>query len=145
MFGALPASVLLSVARDSGCYTQLELDLQCPPFYFIDPEYMCDLFAGIQTYSSSGNRFGSICREAHPAWQALREALGRAGLIKVETRWCNGDVVLKPFYLNNFLMLEGDKFYSATASSNKKQLTQNYNEGKIDPNVKNYRSEEDYF
>lgn len=145
MFGGVPASLLMDIARQNGCYTQLELDLGCPPFYFIDPKYMCDVFNGIRHYSPDGQQYGTICYTDHPAWATLRSMLENKGYIKTERSWSNGDRVIKPFYLNNFLLIEGDKFCCAAAAGNDKKLTENYNDGKIDPTVKNYRPEDEFY
>ena len=57
----------------------------------------------------------SIGSKDHPEFTRLREQLEKAGYIKIERGWWNGDSVLKPFKLNNFKFKKGDKFMCASA------------------------------
>lgn len=145
MFGAIPASMLFDMARSQGIYTQLELDLECPPYYVLNPEFMVSVPETISYYNSSGEKYGTHTSVDHPSFTKLREHLGTKGYIEIQRSWCNGDRVLKPFYLNNYILLPGDQFSCGAAMSGRKQLTKNYNDGKIDSSAKNYRDENDYF
>lgn len=143
MFGAVPASLLFDVARSQGVYFQLELDLQTPPFYFIKPEYFSDIPKTLSYYSPDGKKFGSLSHVYHPSFTELREHLERKGFIQTE-QWHNGDTVLKPFYLNNYLLIEGDRFLSAPAWKWHSDKKMNYNNGEILEGIKNYRADDDY-
>tara|TARA_Y100001936_G_scaffold246933_1_gene291803 strand:- start:2515 stop:2745 length:231 start_codon:yes stop_codon:yes gene_type:complete len=75
----------------------------------------------------------------------MRRHLENNGYIETQ-QWHNGDRVLRPFFLNNFLMCVGDRFLCPSAMSLNRDLTENYNEGEILPGLKNYRdSEDDYY
>lgn len=139
MFGGIPASLILEVARASGAYTQLGLDLQCPPFYFIRPEYLCNVPDVLEYYSESGQKSGSYGVADHPSFTRLRKHLHSSGYIEMVEYGCNMDEVLKPFYLNNYLLLEGDRFLCSSALGCRKEFTENYNNGEIGLTGKNYR------
>lgn len=51
----------------------------------------------------------------HPKFTELRQALESQGYIKIEKSWSNGDIVLKPFFLNGKKFNTGEKFLCATA------------------------------
>lgn len=53
--------------------------------------------------------------EDHPEFTVFRNRLEKEGYIKTERDWCNGDIVLKPFYLNNKRFKKDDRFFSAVA------------------------------
>lgn len=144
MFGAVPIGLIHDIAVSQGVYYQLELDLDCPPYYFINPEYLCSVFSGLKYYNSKQESFGSVSHDYHPAFQKLRGHLERNGYIETQP-WHNGDRVLKPFFLNNYLLCPGDKFYCASAMGYKKEITENYNDGKILPDLKNYREDDESF
>lgn len=142
MFGALPASVFLSINRSMGVMTQIELPLDCPPWFFIDPSFICSVPHTIKQYSSSGTLYSSYGLVDHPSFELLRSRLESQGYIKTERNWSNGDTVVAPFYLNNWLFIEGDRFLSASAMSHQDVVTTNYNGGDIDATIKNYRDDE---
>lgn len=142
MYGGIPASVLLDYAKSIGIYSQPPLDgLHTPPWFFIEPEYLCSVVNKISYYSPDGKPYGTHGTVDHPSFTRLREHLVGEGLISVERGWINGDRVLKSFYLNNYLMLPGDKFLSASAMWHYMERNGNYNNGQIDPTVKNYRND----
>ena len=140
MYGVIPASLIMELAHKMGIYSQPELEgLHTPPWYFIKPEYLCRVRKELEYFSPDGKRCGISGVVDHPSFTELREHLGTKGLIKIERSWSNGDRVLKSFYLNNYLMLPGDTFSSAGAMHYTLSLHGNYNNGQIDPTVKNYR------
>lgn len=146
MYGAISASVLFDHAKSMGMYVQQPLaGLETPEWYFIKPEYLCAVTNEIQYYSADGQRYGSHGSVDHPSFTRLREHLAKKGLIHIERSWCNGDRVLKSFYLNNYLMLPGDRFPSASAMMYPLTRKGNYNNGEIDPTVKNYRDASEIF
>ena len=51
----------------------------------------------------------------HSEFTALRDRLEKLGYITIERGYWNGDRVVKPFYLNDVLFSEGDKFFCALA------------------------------
>ncbi len=143
MYGGISADLLVNYARRVGIYMQLELEgLHTPEWYFINPEYLTDVVDQLQYYSPCGETHGSHGSVDHPSYTRLRKHLAEKNLIHMELGWRNGDRVNKSFYLNNYLMLPGDKFSCAAAMKYTMQKHGNYNNGKIDPTVKNYRDEE---
>lgn len=144
MFGAVSIGLIHDIAVSQGVYYQLELDLDCPPYYFIKPEYLCDVFSGLKYYDSKQASFGSVSFDYHPAFQTLRSHLESNGYIETQ-QWHNGDRVLKPFFLNNFLLCAGDRFYCASAMGHKEEIIENYNDGNILPGLKNYREDDESY
>lgn len=59
--------------------------------------------------------FTSTTTIDHPKFTELREQLAKDGFIKIESRWWNGDEVVKPLMLNNKKFKVGDKFPCAAA------------------------------
>ena len=57
----------------------------------------------------------SISNKDHDEFTKLREELNRLGYIKIERSWWNGDVVLKPFMMNEWKFHKGHKFPCAAA------------------------------
>lgn len=57
----------------------------------------------------------SISVKDHDEFTKLRNHLEELGYIKTERGWWNGDIVLKPFYLNGLLFKQDQKFLSAAA------------------------------
>lgn len=142
MFGAIPASIWIEAGRRQGVMTQLELDLGCPPWYFIKPEYLTDVHETLSYCSPDGKTYGSHGTVGHPSFTKLRNHLESRGYIHTVRNSSNGDTVLEPFYLNNYLFLPGEKFSCAGAiRCCHKQIVNGYNDGKIDPTVKNYRDD----
>ena len=130
MFGAVPISLFTELQSAQGIYYQLELDLGCPPYYFLDPKYFKDEYTGLSYYNSKQQKYGVISHECHPAFKSLRKHLEAAGFIETKP-WINGDTVTQPFYFNNHLMEVGDRFLCASACKNVSELTEKYNNGKI--------------
>lgn len=142
MYGAISGDLLLELAHKMGIYSQPELEgLHTPEWYFIKPEFLCDVPDEIVYYSPDGKRFSSAGSVDHPSFTRLREHLASKGLIEIQRSWRNGDSVVKSFYLNNYLMLPGDKFACAAAMQYTLKRYGNYNNGEIDPTMKNYRDE----
>ncbi len=97
----------------------------------IDPAHLCSVIVQKEYNLYSGkkqlteeetvnvllgkNRIFSTHYEDHPSFASLRKQLGNEGLISVVTNYWNGDVVLKPFYLNGALFKKGDRFPCASA------------------------------
>ena len=61
------------------------------------------------------NNMSSTSSIDHPEFAKLRNQLEAEGFIETRRYCWNGDSVLKPFYLNDVLFREGDRFYSAAA------------------------------
>lgn len=141
MFGAIPFSVYRDIGRSQGVMIQLDLDLGCPPWYFINPEYLESLPKTLSHYSPSGLRYGSHGSIDHPSFTELRNHLESRGYIHTIRTSSNGDTVLEPFYLNNYLMMPGEQFSCGAAMRHNKQIVNGYNGGEIDPTVKNYRDD----
>lgn len=116
MFGALPISFYLDIARSEGVMYQLPLFLT-PPKFEIKEEYLTDVFTGWkQTMNGEGKEnFGVISYTDHPAFTALRNKLENDGYIKTERSHSNGDRVLYGFYLNDIYFPKGAKFPCAGA------------------------------
>ena len=57
----------------------------------------------------------SIGNREHDEFTKLRNQLEELGYIKCERSWCNGDRVLKVFYLNGWKFRKGHKFPCAAA------------------------------
>lgn len=140
MYGAISGQFMLELAHKMGMYAQPELEgLHTPQWFFIKPEYLCRVRDELTYFNPKGQPYGISGDVDHPSFTRLREHLGSKGLIKIERSWTNGDRVLKSFYLNNYLMLPGDKFSSAGAMHYTLSRHGNYNDGQIDLTVKNYR------
>lgn len=117
MFGAVPAEWFMELASDMGIMTQLELDI--PRHYIIDEEFLTSVPVSFYHLNGKGQKTGSMSSVDHPAFTSLRDHLEAVGYIKTERHWCNGDRVIKPFYLNDFYFNIGDKFSSAAAMAGK--------------------------
>ncbi|MFY0656278.1 MAG: hypothetical protein JXR12_05955 [Neptunomonas phycophila] len=141
MHGAIPIGILMDIGRREGVMTQMELDLDCPAWYFIKPEFLCNVFDGISYRSPKGEKYGTLSHSDHPAFAHLRDHLENNGYIATERSWSNGDTVLKSFYLNNYLFMPGEQFSCATAMWCHKELIDNYNDGEPDYTQKNYRDD----
>lgn len=141
MFGAVPASLIMDVARSKGVYYQLELDLGCPIWVFVSPRYLTAETKGYQTFDERGRKNGMTGSVDHPYFTETRNWLHNNGWIKMETGYWNGDKVIKPFYFNNVLLNAGESFGCAPAMSGKR-FTKNYNGGEPDYSLKNYINDE---
>ena len=60
----------------------------------------------------------SIYNKDHDEFTKLRDRLEELGYIKTERGWRNGDIVLKSFKLNGWVMRKGHKFPCAAALKN---------------------------
>lgn len=108
MFNAIPASLLMELAKRDGYMEQLSFDF--PPVITIKREYLTSVPMG---YNWDG--YGMIHSIDHPAFTELRERLGKEGFISIERNWSNGDRVTKPFYLNKIYFDVGERFTCAPA------------------------------
>jgi len=127
MFGAVPASLILSLAKSDGVMSQLQLDLGCPPWVFVDPELLTSCVAGFSVVGGDGESTGVSSSEDHPRFRDTRQWLANKGYIDMVTTWHNGDTVLKPFYFNNVFKQVGDSFMCAAAMQ--RSHTELYNHG----------------
>ena len=127
-WGALPASIMLDLAKKNGAYYQLELDLDCPPWVFVKPEYLTSVTNGFNVITGNGGSSGLSGTEDHPRFRDTREWLAQNEYIYKETKWLNGDRVTKPFYFNNVFMDVGTQFSCASAMGHSEYI-ENYNEG----------------
>ena len=113
---AIPASVILDLARQKGVGYQLPLKLHIPKFQ-INEDYLTDCpvtFShnnGGETEECGMRGFSQV---DHPSYDALRRYLGANGYIEVGQGW-NGDITLKEFELNGVLFGVGDTFLCASA------------------------------
>ena len=99
--------------------------------FFIDEEYITDVTDRIE-YDLIKDRNNpthediikvlkgydksvSIGNKDHDEFNKLRNQLEAEGYIKCQRSWWNGDIVLKPFYLNEWLFKKNHKFLSAAA------------------------------
>ena len=124
----IPAELLIAEARRLGIYSQLELDL--PPEYFIDEEYLTNVIVRYSWINGSGGKNSTTSRVDHPSFTGLREHLGARGYIEIERGWWNGDKVLKPFKLNTYDFKPGDQFSSASAMGNHFRVKQKNETGR---------------
>ena len=141
MFGALPATLLLDLAKTQGAYTQMELDLDCPPWIFVDPVYLTSVATGHDIIQSNGKHTGVVGSKDHPYFTDTRNWLARNGYIDMQTQWHNGDRVLKPFYFNNVYLGTGTQFSCAAAMHYSHGKPELYNGGKPLP-APNYITEQ---
>ena len=72
------------------------------------PEELIKVLKGYQKIISFGNK-------DHPEFTKLRNKLEELGYIECQRSWINGDVVLKPFKLNEWTFRKGHKFACADA------------------------------
>ena len=136
MYGGIPASLIFEISAREGVMYQLDLDLECPIWVFVNPKYLTSESKGYSYYSETGKSYGSMGITDHPYFADTRDFLGNKGYIHIERSWSNGDRVLKPFYFNNVLLEKGDKFMCAAAMYYSHH--KNYNDGKPDFDLKNY-------
>jgi hypothetical protein len=86
------------------------------PRYRIPTEYVTSVVDMIDCeQSETGVNWSSHGTVDHPSFTRLRNHLEAKGYIDTSRVSCNGDSVLKEFYLNDVLFNEGDRFYSACA------------------------------
>jgi len=130
MLGAIPAELLLDLAKQNGAMFQLDLDLECPPWIFVNPEFLTSVSKGHSVIDHSGHKSGVLGTEDHPYFRDTRLWLARNGYIDMQTQWSNGDRVTKPFYFNNVYMCEGEQFSCAAAMHYRHGKSELYNEGK---------------
>jgi len=128
IWDAIPAEFLIEEARRRGMYDQLELDL--PPEYFIDEEYLTSVPVKYSWVRGSGGKCSTGSHVDHPSFTALREHLGARGYIEMERGWWNGDKVLKPFKLNTYDFMPGEQFSSGSAMGNHFRVLKKYETGR---------------
>lgn len=143
MFGAIDGGLLLEVAKMEGYMVQLELDLECPPWIFVDPEYLTSIPMGFNVVQSNGKEYSSTSSKDHPYFETTRNWLENKGYIKCEHSHWNGDQVIKPFYFNNVYLDVGEKFSSAPAMEFRFGKPELYNDGKP-MDVSNYKDEDEW-
>jgi hypothetical protein len=91
----------------------------------VNQQYLCDVFDGWNIVEGSPIKYGteevtsSYSRSDHPAFLTARNLLHEHGFIEVETRWINGDVVVKDFSFNDYKFQAGEQFPCASALRNK--------------------------
>lgn len=110
MFGAVSGSLLMEVARQGGYMTQLSFDL--PPMIELPLDCFCDIYMKWKWYDTGP--MGVMETTEHPTMKKIRGMLESREYIET-VPWCNGDTVLKPFYINRMLFDVGDRFLSAPA------------------------------
>jgi hypothetical protein len=69
----------------------------------------------VDALKHSDTMYSSTHSEDHPEFAKLREQLGQEGYIIIERGWWNGDMVNKPFILNDKKFKKGDQFPSSAA------------------------------
>ena len=104
----------MELAPSMGIYRQLPL-FETPPMYTIDEEYLVSCMIRLTWINEDGDEMGSTSDTDHPSFANLRDRLSRSGHLKVDTRCVNGDTVLKDFYFNDVIFVEGERFPSACA------------------------------
>ena len=111
MYGAIPASLILELARqqNGGLFQQIPIDFDLPMIE-VKEEYLTSIN---KEYKIDG--MGILSSIDHPSFTHIRDWLFNNGYIHKETGWCNGDYTLKPFYFNNVYFGIDDKFPSAGA------------------------------
>lgn len=99
-----------------------------PPCFMIKEEYLTSCNEAFTWISPTGHGpSGTISKQVdHPAFTALRQHLVAHGYIEIQTRWVNGDSVLKPFSLNEVYFAVGEKFVCASAMSNHLKFRKKY-------------------
>jgi hypothetical protein len=117
MYAGIPASLIMDVMKMEGYLGNDTLELPgAPAIVYIKEEYLCSI--NLQTDiidGRTGNSNKVLSSIDHPSFTATREWLGKAGYIKIQRNWCNGDIVLEPFYLNDVLFERDDQFPCAGA------------------------------
>lgn len=130
MLGAIPAELLLNLAKQNGAMFQLNLDLDCPPWIFVNPEFLTSVSKGHSVIDHNGQTASLMGTEDHPYFRDTRLWLARNGYIDMQTQWLNGDRVTKPFYFNNVYMCKGEQFSCASAMRYRYGKPELYNSGK---------------
>ena len=96
-------------------YGQRELELYTLRMR-IDPKYLCAVVDAIECEQSEvGGSWSSHGSIDHPTFDRLRTYLERKCYISTQRTRSNGDVVLKPFYLNDVKFNRGDRFLCGAA------------------------------
>lgn len=106
---ALPMSFQKVLLKYEGWMEQLKFE-DFPPVIYMRLEHFSSVDIGY-----TWNGFGSFCSEDHPSFKKLRNELSDRGYIQKQENWLNGDVVIKPFYLNRIYFDTGDSFYCSSA------------------------------
>lgn len=110
MFGVIDAGLIMDLARRGGFMSQLSFDF--PPMIEVPLDTFCDISVK-WSWDDSGH-MGVYETVEHPTMNKIRKMLESRGYIECMP-WCNGDTVLKTFYLNRMLFDVGDRFVSAPA------------------------------
>lgn len=101
---------------------QLHFDEELfPPLYSIKEEYLTSCNEAFTWISPNGHGPNGTIAHAvdHPAFAALRKHLSINGYIEIPSYPCvNGDMVIKPFYLNEVYFGVGEKFVCGSAMTN---------------------------
>lgn len=118
MFGAVSAELILDALDAGGIWQQPELPLNMPPRIILKDEYMQRVSDELHYYDSNDREYRRFGIMDHPSFTNARKWLEREGYIKAEWNWSNGDRVLKPFYINDYLFEEGEQFPCASALGN---------------------------
>ena len=137
MYGGIDARILFDIVSSQGVYHQLSLDVDTPIWVFVKPEFLTSVSKGYSTYSETGYQYGVMGTTDHPYFAETRNMLESKGYIDIQRGWINGDRVLKPFFFNNVLLVEGEKFSSAGAMYY--SYHENYNDGEPIFDLKNYK------
>lgn len=127
MFGAIDAGILIRYGTSIGVYYQLHLDLDCPPWIFVNPEHLTEVSRNLSYTDSRGMYNGVNGHVNHPTFEMTRNWLESNGYIKTERSWSGGDRVLKPLFFNNVYKDIGEKFYCAAAMAH--HHSDAYNDG----------------
>jgi hypothetical protein len=123
------------------------------PRYRIKPEYICAVADNIICeQTTTGSNWSSSAAVDHPTFARLRTHLEKKGYLATQRSWSNGDVVLKPFYLNDVLFIEGAKFFCASAmlshlerSEKVPMKVQEVKEAPYDAELRNWRLVKNYY
>lgn len=118
MFGAIPADLIMDMARKEGYMKQEDMDFREARLK-LDPQYCTSIPTGIEVEDDgTGRSYSCMGSKDHPKFTEVRDWLEQHGYIKTERSWSNGDRVLEPFYLNDHRFDKGDVFPCAPAMSN---------------------------
>lgn len=97
------------------------------PKFFFNEEYLTNVVITRYLYDKenvtsdttltalNGTMLRTIKTEDHPMFTEMREYLGEHSLIQIQRNWINGDRVLEPFQINEFLFRPTDRFVCADA------------------------------
>lgn len=126
-YSGIDISYMNSLAVANGAYRQLELDLKCPIYVFVNPKHLTSEVEGYSLVTARGQTNSILGYVDHPFFASTRRYLHNNGWIEMQPNWWNGDRVLAPFYFNNVLLEEGDQFTCGSAARYK--FSDTYNDG----------------